>query len=712
VSRPAARAEVAWSGAAVVTVLLALGWLLLKDHRYFWYGDTPAAYYGWWYHLGELVRHGQWTTLDPHAWRAGNLAAEGQWGLWSPLTVGIGLLASVAGDMLLLTTVVKLALAVLAVLGVYLLVRSYDAAPSAAYVAAVLAPMGGMTQYLDLPSWAAAEMIWALFPWVWWGLRRTMLRGANPLPALVAGYLLVSVGYVFGTIMLVVAILACLVDCAVARDRVAALRVSAAGALLGLVAVTVYLPGVLTMSSTVRAAAYGTDPQKFTTDPMSLLTAILPTGAVPTPGAPLLPYTYLVWMLPALLWLDWRRVWRGWRPVAGLVAFTAMTTALVAGPDELGPLRYPLRLQPFLVLGSAVLVAVAWSGYRLARPSPLRLVLSLGWVALAVVRTSRTLPWQWHAQLWSALLVGGALLVLWSLLRIGRTGWSAPVVGVVTLTAVALQHSFFPTPASPQRNAPGDLAAYQGLYPGAVGDVLQVGASDGYAREDPAVARRLPVGSAWYLTGLSAQNTYTAISHEAYKERYCLFFQGNTCRALLRTLFSVEPTTGEQRVDLLGVSSLLLVREKFPAAVLDHPPTGWQVAESTPYSVLWTRRHPVPGAGHVVWTSAGTSVSSVRAEATGTTFRVDEVPAVGGTVVLSLLDWPGYSTSLGTLADPVDGYLVTVRVPASAQGRTVHVSFRPPGWTAEIAAWVLALVVGGVWSVGSVVVLRRSRRAR
>src|SRR3954447_16689547 len=244
--------------AAAATVLLAMGVLLVGDHRYFWYGDTPAAYYGWWFHLGDLVRQGEWPpTVDPHAWRAGGFAAEGQWGAWSPLTVGIGLLATTTSHLLVLTTSVKVAFAVVGALGTFRLVRSYDAPPAAAYVAAVAVPVGGMTQYLDLPSWAAAEMIWALLPWVWWALRRTALLGANPLPALVLGYLLVSVGYVYGTIMLVIAIVACLVDCLVSRDRAAFLRTFFAGLLLGLVAVTVYLPGVLTASVTDRETGWG-----------------------------------------------------------------------------------------------------------------------------------------------------------------------------------------------------------------------------------------------------------------------------------------------------------------------------------------------------------------------------------------------------------------------------------------------------------------------
>jgi hypothetical protein len=709
-SRPAGH-EARWAAAAALTVLAALGALLVGDHRYLWYGDTPAAYYGWWYHLGELVRHGQWATIDPAAWRAGNLAAEGQWGLWSPLTIGIGLLTTVVPALLVTTAVVKLGLVAIAVTGVYLLARSYDAPPAAAYVAGVLAPMGGMTQYLDLPSWAAGEMIWALLPWAWWALRRTALHRLNPLPVLVAGYLLVSVGYVFGTIMLVVVLLACLLDCAVARDRGAALRVVTTGVLLGLVAVTVYLPGVLTASVTARAQpTYTLNGDKFTTDPLALLGGVLPTGVVPDTHLPLLPYTYLLWLLPVVLWLDWSRVRRGWRPLGGLALFVLAAAVMVAGPSQVGPLRYPLRLQPFLVLGLAVLVPVAWSRFRLARPSRTRLALSWLWVGLAAAESVLRASSQWAAQVCSAVLVAAALWLLWWLVRAGRRSWLAPVAGAVTLAAFGVQHGFFSAPPSPQRNAPTELAAYQDLYPRAVGDLMQVGDSESAVRSGAAAARGLPVGSAWYLTHVTSQSTYTAISHAAYKDRYCVYYQGSSCPQLLGTLFSVEPTTGRERVDLLGVSSLLLVRGAVPATAVAHPPAGWQVAERSRYAVLWTRTTPVAGAGSVAWTSPGTVVSHVHVEAGRTTFRVDGVASGGGTVVLRLLDWPGYTTSVGSLADPTDGYLLTVHLPPSAQGHSATVGFRPPAWDLEVAAWVVALVGGAAWSAAAA--LRRGRRRR
>ena len=52
---------------AAATVTLGLGALLLHNGRYFWNGDTPAAYYGWWYHLGDLVRAE--IGVGPQEWR-------------------------------------------------------------------------------------------------------------------------------------------------------------------------------------------------------------------------------------------------------------------------------------------------------------------------------------------------------------------------------------------------------------------------------------------------------------------------------------------------------------------------------------------------------------------------------------------------------------------------------------------------------------------
>ena len=79
-----------------------------------------------------------------------------------------------------------------------------------------------------------------------------------------------------------------LFDCLLRRDRAALGRVLLSGVLFGLVAVTVYLPGVLSASVTSRTEAFGFG-GKFTTDPLTLLASILPTTAVPGTTSDLTP---------------------------------------------------------------------------------------------------------------------------------------------------------------------------------------------------------------------------------------------------------------------------------------------------------------------------------------------------------------------------------------------------------------------------------------
>lgn len=698
-----------WAAACVPTVLVALLLALLHDTRYFFYGDTQAAYYGWWYHLGAEVRAGHWPLLDPHAWRAGNLVVEGQWGLFSPLVIGLGLLATVAPGVLVTATAVKLALACVGALGVFALARSYDVPAPLAYLAGVAAPMGGMTQYLDLPSWVAGLMIWALFPWVWWACRRTMLQGANPAAALVLGYLLVTVGYVYGTIMLIFVLGACLLDARVARDRAMRNRVLAVGILLGLVALTVYLPAVLTAPVTVRDSGFGGFGGKFSTDPLALFAAVLPTASVHGTSMHLLPYSYLAWFLPVLLWLDVDKVRKGWRPLAGLVALAGLILVVVDGPARLGPLRWPLRLHPFLVEVVVVLAVVALTRFAVRRPSGRRLALSLLWVGLAGVVALLRAPEMWSGHLLSVALVGGGTAAGWLMLR-GQRRIAVLAAGgaVLTLAAAALQHGYYPEPPSPQRNMPAALSAYQRPLAGARGDGMVVGDLDTELRDHPAAARDLLVGSAWYLNPHRVQNGYTTVSHHAFYERYCMSFQGATCPEALRTLFSTEPDTGQPRVDLLGVSTLLLVRADFSTRTLDNPPAGWRVVASSPWAVTWVRRQPVPGAGRPVWASDGTVVSTLSTDDRTARFEVKRVPPGGGRVVLSALGWPGYRADGGQVADPVDGYLLTVDVPGDAAGRVVTVRYSPPAWPVEVAAWWAAVVIGAGWCV----VVWRRRRAQ
>jgi hypothetical protein len=300
------------------------------------------------------------------------------------------------------------------------------------------------------------------------------------------------------------------------------------------------------------------------------------------------------------------------------------------------------------------------------------------------------------------LVVAAGVAVVWQLVRgtrtHGRVSFGAGVAVAFCLVLTVVQHAAYPDVPSPDRNLPETAPAFRQQLTRAQGDVMLVGDVASLLKADPSVTSDFLTGSAWYLNPHPVQNMYTTIGHRAYVARYSLEYDGSTAPELLDTLISREPTTGALRLDLLGISTLLLVRADVPTERLDAPPPGWRLAASTPLAVTWVRRDPVPGAGRPVWSSAGTSVSLVSASDRTARFRVDEVPSDGGQVVLSTLAWPGYRTDVGRLGDPVDGYLLNVRLPPNATGQVVTVHFSPPGWPLEVAAWWLGVLGGLAWS--------------
>ena len=297
---------------AGVTPLFWLG-------RYYFRGDTQIAYVGWWYHLGERVREGHFPLMEPLAWEAGNYVAEGQWGLFSPLTIVIALLSTVVPDIVVFVTVLKVGLIVMGGIGTYLVARSYGAREPFAVVAGLAVGLSSQSVFIDWPSWVNGQIGAALLPWAWWFTRRAM-AGRNPAGALVLCYLVVSVGYVFCAIYLAVILLGCLVDAALSRSRREQLTVLALCIFSGLVTVAVYLPGVLTAPVTVRGSWAIAWEGRLTMDLADFFVSMLPTPR----------RHYLLWLLPVVLWLDLGRLRRSSRDLAGACVATVVFTLWVS----------------------------------------------------------------------------------------------------------------------------------------------------------------------------------------------------------------------------------------------------------------------------------------------------------------------------------------------------------------------------------------------
>jgi hypothetical protein len=711
------RRDLRWLLLAVAAVWLAWVFPLLLDARHYFQGDTQNAYYGWFHHFGAALLDGEWPMLDAQSGSAGNPLAEGQEGLYSPLSALIGIGAAVAPQLVVYATLVKFAIAAIAVFGCYLLARGYGVRPGLAAVAAVAVQLCGFTLSADAPRWMAGQIVAALLPWAWWATRRT-LAGANPWPALVASGVLITTGYVFGTMYFILVLAGLGLESLLTRNGPAVRRLLLLGVFCGLLSITVYLPGILTSPVTWRDTwEIGGVPGLLQMDPSTLPLIGQPTTVPPSVStlpndeavvaAGQIPFTYVAWFLPLVAWVALSRLRQEWTSLVSLVVPFVLSVLWTLLPYNMGPIRMPGRVMSMASLTSILLLVVLLERSLDGRPSRLRAGLSLLWVGLAAAGAALLYPESAVLQLAAAAVVVTCVLAtVWAVPR-ERV---LPVVMIVASVGIAIfQFAVQPEGVGGQRGSPGDLAAYSDLLPASEGDVFVIGSSIDVLAEHPELATSILPGSLWDLTGKPVHDGYTTLGFRDYNYRFCIRFNGDVCPDGLTAMLEVEPVTGQPWVDLHSISTLVLV--DLSDDQTQNPPPGWHATRSDDANVVtWVRDEVLPTAGGVVWAAAGTRVHQIRQTATSTTFVVDQVSGNDPGVVLSRIAWPGYRVDGAGLGDPVGGHLLRVDLAPDDVGSTVTVTFRPPGWDLEIASLGGSLVLGLAWSV--IAVVRRRRRPR
>ena len=702
-----------WLVATVLTVIGGALLPLLWNSRYYFADDTQSGAFGIWYELGTRLHEGVVPIFSVSSWMSGNYTAEGQWGLFNPLVLAIGWFASGVDDANLFSAGVKIFFLAIAAAGVYLLCRSYGASRLVSYAAGIAAPLAGFTLYMDAATWVTGLMVWALLPWAILGVRRMSHLGKSPWLALVASYLIVTVGYVHGTIILAVVLGLEILAHLISKNRAGALRVLLVGIFAGLIAIAVYLPGVLSADVTVRNSNDIFNDGFMTVDLSGMAGSSVAT-ALPQINfwwgsiAPA-PVLYISWLLPLLAFVQWSKVRTMWRELFVLIGLLVFAAGMMLAPSNMGPLRFPARMTPYFALAVIVLLAIALTRARVP-------TLSRGHVATALVLLGfgAFLGFAQTPQYWVLLgeavvltLIGFALLWRFSLrAQTPARAWSSTVaagvtIGCVTLGLVAVQHRAFPSSPIGEFWLPAKVAEYQPQLSTAVNDVLVVGTptetSVDIPRED--LWSQTLLANMWYLNGHSVQNTYTPLSYETYASRMCMNWRGETCADLAERLFEKDGETGMTLADKLSIDTIQIVKTVVPEALWETPPPGWSVTSDEEFQVTWVRDEPVGPAGGVVWSSAGVETTEGLRTDRELRLTLDEVPEQGGTLVLSRLAWPGYAVENGTIADPHEEFLLTIDVSKADVGEELVVKFSPPGWTVELACLFAALLGGLVWVV-------------
>ncbi len=717
-----------WLAATLAATLVGALVPLAFRPRFYFAGDTQTGAFGQWFHLGTELLHGTWPLMNPDHWHAGNYVVEGQWGLWNPLVLLIGVLAAKATNAVVFCTVVKVAFLVLGAGGGFLLLRSYGTRASSAALGGLALTLTGFTVYMDAASWVTGLMTWALWLYAWWGIRRTAYEGRNPWPLLVAGYLLVTVGYVDATILLACTFAAFLGEALVLRRWRAAAAIGVAGLLVGLVVFTVFLPPLLSAGVTNRKSDIAAG-LHYTTNGGDFLTAALPIGvrsmrlASGRVGAPL---PYIAWFLPLLFLVDFRRVRRHSGELLGVALVLAAGLAVTLMPQTVGPLRFPVRALPYVATPVIVLTVIALDRALMRRPGLRRGVYAVLAAAAPAYLSLAQAPSRWRLPLFGGFVVAALVAAVWWWLQHGpekgplrlRHGALMAAMMVATLAVTVVQHRWEPHSPLAEWHLPARVSAYEKILQHAPGNAMLVGDPRPSKAERKAhrgsLWQDLAIANTWYIGSEDVLNTYTPVGFKAFKDRFCVNTWGATCPHALRALFRRPPGVPEARVDLMSLSTVVISKRRGGVQPLRALPAGWEVIKNTRTASVWRRARPLPGAGGVTYTSPGVRVSAVHWSDLTATFHVASTPAAGGTVTLSRLPWPGYQVTNARLAPPLDDYLLTVAVPPSSVGKTVTVHYVPPGWRTGVLLWALAVAAGAAWSLAHATrgLVRRRRGAR
>ncbi len=718
------RERLAWGALIAVVVVIGYGLVLAVDPRFFYIDDTESGAVPNWLQLGRIMREGQFPSLVLDQWMAGNYPVEGQGGLWNPVQMAINYISPSIDNLALLATVVKLAFSITLAWGVYRVALVYGARPAWAAVAAASAPFVGFTLFFENTSWVTALMGTAWIMNAWASSVSYARSRSGPIVPFVFLYLAISVGYVHAAVMAGVMIGAVVIGEFVHQRRWRpAARVAAVGIAAAACGAITFLPGVLTSSVTWRSGDEGTFNDNFLTAPWSeTLTASIPSSVTSieswTGETTASPVTYIAWFLiPALAFIAWRRVPDSLRELTAPLILLVFALVFTAGPSDIGPIRWPARILPFVAIVALILVVVLLSRYgTLDRLRPRLLAASLLTLVL-VLRAGSSGPELFGRHVVSGLLivaVGG--LVVFLAYRFSTR--AAAALLIATIAPVAMYQVASYDPPFDKWWLPTSQSEADAGFPQWQGATLQLGdrtltETSADTADDP----RLPWHSQVYgnsakIMGLDYVNAYTPVGYEDFSNLLCFEHEGSTCSDAFRRLFLIEPYTGKTFADLMRLDRVVLQKNQYPLADAREAPAGWEwvtppTTDSARQTYVLERIDGLIPAdiGRVVATVDATAVPE-SSSADSEHVRVTSVD--GGSVVFARLAWPGYTATLNGEPLQTKGLadiFLYVDLPPGTTDADLAIEFRPPGQKLGLAG-----MAGGVLLLLALVVLDVRRR--
>lgn len=720
------RERLVWGAAVAAVVVLGYLLVLAVDPRFFYIDDTESGAVPNWLQLGRIMRDGHFPSLVLDQWMAGNYPVEGQGGLWNPVQMLINYLSPSIDNLVLLATAVKLAFSILLAWGVFRVAQVYGCRASWAAVAGASAPFVGFTLFFENTSWVTALMGTA---WIMnaWASSVSYARGrSGPIAAFVFLYLAISVGYVHAAVMAGV-----MVGSVAIGERLfqrlwrPALQICALGIAAAACGAITFLPGVLTSAVTWRSGDEGTFNDNFLTAPWSeSLTASMPTAVTSIESwageTTESPVTYIAWFLvPALAFIAWRRVPGALRELAAPLILLVFALIFTAGPSDIGPIRWPARILPFVAILALILVVTLISRYGTFDRLRPRLVAAGLLTLVLLLRAGSSGPELFGRHLIAAfaILLAGAIALL--LAHRFSTKATAALL-LATIAPIAMYQVATYNPPFDKWWLPATQSKAEAQFPQWQGATLQLGsraltATHADGPDDPQLPWHSQVyGNSAKVMGVDYVNAYTPVGYLDFANLLCFEHEGSTCNDAFGRVFEVEPYTGKTYADLMQLDRVVLQKLQYPFADTQPAPVGWQWVPA-PTDASAAQIFVLERVDGLIPAESGRVVATVHASAEPRSFDADSEHVVvsapaGGSVVFSRLAWPGYTATLN--GEPLEtkglaDIFLYVDLPPGTNNADLQITFRPPGQRIGFVG-----MAGGVVLLAGLVMLDVRRRKR
>ncbi|WP_312401690.1 hypothetical protein [Leuconostoc lactis] len=702
-------------------------------HRFYFLDDTQRGAIGQWYEVGKLVMQGQLPIFNVAAQGSGNYLAEGQWSTFSPLVWLISIIVYYSSNFLVFATAFKIVLLNILGVGSFLLARSMAVQKPYAIIYGIVTPFVGFTMFAGASSWVTDLMVSAFFPWFWWALRRFLNKNTGPVLAFVVGYSIITVGYVFGTIMLITVMLGAFIAAIVMKNWHQLRRIVLLGISLAATTIAVYLPGIAISSVTMRNTE-GIFNDNFLSPNLSdILFSFSPVGYSEmnswwtVSGVTYMPFMYMSWLVALLIFVDFKQIKNFIQNHKVLliqwVTPTILTFMLLFGPANVGPLRFPVRMMAYF--GQLVLLLVILLVARLGlKFSKGRMQLFIGLMVLGTYLEIANTP----VRTQSILVINLVISIFVAIIAYIGSGHhkvqlkkmtiqlKQPMFVVVVLAIIATGFSVLVQQRTSGRHH-DEIQQQHITYiypdyqmPGTKANILKMAEKFKGNTVILGFDSHVVMGNDWYVTNNDSMNVYTPVGFKKFSDD---FRGGDPTRISSENyakLFNKDKQTQLPLADLLSVDTVAVGNEgdrKVYRNLIKHKnlPAGWQVTSHDQYYVVIQREKINNNVGGVVWSNIP-QVTEIKNSNYEVTIKVpahrDEAK-----VVFSRTAWPGYHVIGGQakLAKPLRGYLTQIKIPASQDEQTITLQFEPPLFKASVGLIGFAVALILVWSIGRGIIL-------